>query len=80
MKNFRTSNIDFVAYLRVIGIDFVSTEKSKNNNKTMFSFDYDFDKLIYMQKQFNEDEILISMSKFREARNRILDVVKLYNK
>ena len=76
-NKFRTSNIDFVAYLKMNGIEFTNTEKSKNNNKIMFGYDYDFKTLIDMQNHFNNDEVLIKMQEFRNARGIILDIVKL---
>jgi len=78
-KQFRTSNIDFVAYLKTEEIDFVKTEKSKNNNKIMFSYDYNYDELIKIQNDFINFKIYLNYTKFKEERNRILDVVKLYN-
>lgn len=78
-RKFRTSNIDLVAYLKTKLIDFVMTEKSKNNNKIMFSYDYDYDELINMQNDFINFRVYLNYTQFKEERNRILDVIKLYN-
>ena len=74
-EKFREVNIDFVAYLQLLGIEYSEIIKDSKNNPC-FIYDDDFGKLLGIRKKFLYEDVTLNMLDFKHKRKELIILVK----
>jgi len=74
-EKFREVNIDFVAYLQLIGIEYSEIIKDSKNNPC-FIYDDDFSKLLGIRRKFLYEDVTLNMLDFKNKRKELIILVK----